>query len=102
MLRYVFHAQIKKGEFRGFAAAFEQWDELRRRNGCVPTKLFLPFLGRVNSVQLVSDHESLAAYEADSDREAAASEVMAALRAMRDFVDPVFGAHDELWEQHGD
>ena len=80
MLRYIFHAQIK-GEFGAFLAAFQKWDEIRRERGYVATTLFSPFVGRVNSVMLMADFESLTAYQAESDRGFADDpEVMAAHR----------------------
>ena len=98
MLRYIFHAQIKKGEFRQFFAAFQKWDAIRRERGDAATRLFSPFVGRVNSVMLMADFDSLTAYQAESDRLADDPEVMAARREMTEAVDPAVGAHDELWE----
>lgn len=99
MFRHVFHAQIKKGEFRQFVVAFEQWERIRRDKAYAPTKLFSPFVGRINSIMLVTDHESMAAFRAEGDRLGGDPDVMAARRAMTDFVDPAAGAHDELWEE---
>jgi hypothetical protein len=97
MHRHHVHVNVKLGEFREFYDLIGRLNELLATKGMTPLQLWAPSTGaEVNHVILISDHDSLAAWDSESRQFQTDAEVMKVWRDAGRYVDG--RPRDELWE----
>ncbi len=96
MVRHQLHAQVRIGEWRDFYTLYEKLDMLVRAKKLVPTQLWAVTLGALNNGVLVTDYETIEAYDRNLKAFRNDPELMNVWRQMGKHVDGI--PWDELWE----
>ena len=96
MFRHQLHAQVRIGQYRDYYNLYEKLDQLVRAKKLVPTQLWAVSLGPLNSAVLVTDHESIEAYDRNVKAFVNDPDLMSVWREMGKHVDGI--PWDELWE----
>src|ERR1700694_5317192 len=66
MFRRQLHAQVRVGQWRDFYGKFEKLDKLARAKNLVPTQLWTVTFGPLNGAILITDYETLEAFDRDT------------------------------------
>ena len=96
MFRHQLHAQVRIGQYRDFYNLYEKLDKLLRAKKLVPAQLWGVTVGPLNSAVLVTDYDSIEAYDANLKAFQNDADLMNVWREMGKHVDGV--PWDELWE----
>jgi len=96
MFRHQLHAQVRIGHWRDFYSLYEKLDQLARAKNLVPTQLWAVSFGQLNSAVLVTDYETIEAYDRDTKAFTNDSDLMNLWREMGKHTDGI--PWDELWE----
>jgi hypothetical protein len=96
MFRHQTHLQVRVGQWRDFFSLYEKLAQLLVAKNLVPTQLWGVTLGKINSAVLVTDYESIVAYDRNTKAFTNDADVMTVWREMSKHVEPT--PWDELWE----
>jgi hypothetical protein len=96
MFRHQLHAQVRIGQYRDYYTLYEKLDQILRAKKLVPAQLWAVSLGPLNSAVLVTDYESIEAYDRNLKAFVNDPDVMSVWREMGKHVDGI--PWDELWE----
>ena len=96
MFRHQLHAQVRIGQYRDFYNLYEKLDKLVRAKKLVPTQLWGVTVGPLNNAVLVTDYESIEAYDRNLKAFVSDPDLMSVWREMGKHVDGI--PWDELWE----
>jgi hypothetical protein len=96
MFRHQFHAEVKLGKFRDFHTTFEAFDGAVRARNLARPQLWAKSFGKINSVVIVREHESIEAYDTDNRAFLADTDCMNLWRELSQLVEAT--PWDELWE----
>lgn len=96
MFRHQLHAQVRIGKWRDFYALYEKLDQLQRAKNLVPAQLWSASFGPLNSAVLVTDYETVEAYDRETKAFMNDPDLMNLWREMGKQVDGI--PWDELWE----
>lgn len=96
MFRHQLHAQVRIGQYRDFYNLYEKLDKLVRAKNLVPMQLWGVTLGPTNSAVLITDYESIEAYDRNLKAFQSDADLMNVWRDLGKHVDGV--PWDELWE----
>jgi hypothetical protein len=94
--RHQLHVQVRVGQWREYYGQYEKLDKLVRAKKLVPTKLFGVTFGALNAAVLVTDYESLDAFDRNIKAFQKDAETMGVWREMGKLVDGI--PWDEMWE----
>ena len=96
MFRHQFHAQVKLGRFRDFHATFEELNSVVRAKNLAPPQMWTRSFGKINTVVIVRDYDTIEAYDTDNRAFLADPDLMNPWRQLSQLVDGT--PWDELWE----
>jgi hypothetical protein len=96
MFRHQLHAQVRIGQYRDYYKLYEKLDQLVRTKKLVPAQLWTVTLGPLNNSVLVTDYESIEAYDRNLKAFVSDPDLMSVWREMGKLVDGT--PWDELWE----
>ena len=96
MFRYQLHSQIRVGEWRDYYRLYEKLEQLRRAKKLVPSELWAVTLGPINNAVMVTDYDSIDAYDRSMKAFTNDTDCMDVWREMGAHVDGI--PWDELWE----
>ncbi len=96
MIRHQFHAQVRVQHWREFYSLYEKLEELRRAKDLAPSQLWSPTVGQVNSALLITDYETIEAFDRQSKAFLNDPDLMRLWREMGGHVEG--NSWDELWE----
>lgn len=96
MFRHQFHVQVRIGQWRDFYSLYEKLDQLVRAKDLVPAQLWNVTLGQINGGVLVTEYETIEAYDRNTKAFTSDPELMNVWREMGKHVDGI--PWDELWE----
>jgi hypothetical protein len=96
MFRHQTHIQVGVGQWRDFFSLYEKLEQLVVAKNLVPTQLWAVTLGKINSAVLVTDYETIGAYDQNTKAFTSDPDVMKVWREMGKHIDGI--PWDELWE----
>lgn len=96
MFRHQLHAQVRIGQWRDYYSLYEKLDQLVRAKDLVPAQLWTVTLGQLNASVLVTDYETIEAYDRNLKAFTNDPDLMNLWRDMGKHVDGI--PWDELWE----
>ena len=96
MVRHQTHLQVRGGQWRDFFNLYEKLEQLVVAKNLVPTQLWAVTLGQNNSAVLVTDYETIGAYDQNTKAFMNDPDVMNVWREIYKHVDGI--PWDELWE----
>jgi hypothetical protein len=96
MFRHQTHLQVRGGQWRDFFSLYEKLEQLVVAKNLVPTQLWAVTLGQNNSAVLVTDYETIEAYDQNTKAFMNDPDVMNVWREIYKHVDGI--PWDELWE----
>ena len=96
MFRHQFHATVKLGRFRDFYATFEAFDAAVTARNLARPQLWAHSFGKINSVVIVREHDTIEAYDTDNRAFLADTNCMNLWRELSQLVEAT--PWDELWE----
>jgi hypothetical protein len=96
MFRHQLHLQGRVGQWRDLYSEYEKLERLVVAKNLVPTQLWAVRLGKNNSAVLVTDYETIEAYDQNTKAFTSDPELMNVWREMHKHVDGI--PWDELWE----
>ena len=96
MFRHQLHVQVRVGQWRDHYSLYEKLDQLVRAKNLVPAQLWGVTLGKLNSAVLVTDYETIEAFDRNVKAFTNDPDLMSVWREMGKHVDGI--PWDELWE----
>ena len=96
MVRHQLHIQVGVGQWRDHYRLYEKLAQLVRAKNLVPTQLWALTVGNINSAILVTDYETMEAYNQNTKAFTNDPDIMNVWREMGKHVDGI--PWDELWE----
>ena len=96
MFRHQLHSQVRVGHWRDYYSLYEKLDKLVRAKKLVPAQLWTVTFGQLNSSLLITDYETIAAYDRNVKTFLKDPELMTVWRDMGKLVDGI--PWDEMWE----
>ena len=96
MVRHQLHIQVGVGQWRDHYSLYEKLDQLVRAKNLVPAQLWGVTLGKLNSAVLVTDYETIEAFDRNVKAFTNDPDLMSVWREMGKHVDGI--PWDELWE----
>ena len=96
MFRHQLHAQVRIGEWRDWYSLYEKLDQLVRAKSLVPSQLWSVQLGPINGAVVVTDYDTIDAYDRNVKAFTNDPDCMNLWRQMGKHVDGI--PWDELWE----
>ncbi len=96
MFRHQLHVQVRVGQWREYYSQYKKLDKLVRAKKLVPAQLWGVTFGQLNAAVLVTDYESLEAFDRNIKTFQKNAELMSVWREMGKFVDGI--PWDEIWE----
>ena len=96
MFRHQLHLQGRVGQWRDLYSLYEQLEQLVVAKNLVPTQLWAVTLGKNNSAVLVTEYETMEAYDQNTKAFRNDPDLMKVWREMHKHVDGI--PWDELWE----
>jgi hypothetical protein len=96
MFRHQTHVQVGVGQWHDFFSLYEKLEQLLVAKNLAPTHLWAVTLGKINSGVLVTDYETIEAYDQNTKAFTNDPDVMTVWREMGKHLDGI--PWDELWE----
>lgn len=96
MFRHQVHAQVRVGQWRDYYTLYEKLDQLARTKNLVASQLWAVTFGQLNNAVLVTDYETIDAYDRNLKAFTNDPDLMDVWREMGKHVDGI--PWDELWE----
>jgi hypothetical protein len=96
VFRHQQHLQVGVGQWRDFFSLYEKLEQLVVSKNLVPVQLWAVTLGKINSGVLVTDYETIDAYDQNTKAFMHDPDLMNVWREMGKHLDGI--PWDELWE----
>ena len=96
MVRHQLHTQVRVGQWRDYYSLYEKLDKLVRAKKLVPSHLWAVSFGQINAAVLVTDYDTIEAYDRNIKSFVGDADLMPLWREMGKHVDGI--PWDELWE----
>jgi hypothetical protein len=96
MVRHQLHIQVGVGQWRDHYSLYQKLEQLVRAKNLAPTQLWGATVGPINSAILVTDYETLEAYNQNTKAFTNDPDIMNVWREMSTHVEGI--PWDELWE----
>ena len=96
MFRHQIHVQVRLGKGRDYFAAFEELEKYAMAKKLPASQLWTNSFGKINGFVIVTDYDTIAAYDAGLKAFLSDAEFMTQWRKALELVDET--PWDELWE----